>query len=533
MPRLLAAAVAGCLLAGTAAAQPPAGRWKLKIPLDGQSPVLLLGLTKVDGKWAGDFLGSYPPLDAEPTVTGLTVAADGAVRLTLTIQGREFLDFDGRLAKDGKSITGSAAVLGGPPRLADLTASQLPKLVEPLDLAREVVAQTDSGADLFDAGFAVLAKAGAKKLPADEVRAAVDKMAKAATAHGPRWERATALRMAVALGDQPGFAEAAVAQAKRAERLLGDDTPTAVLIDTAETISRVMAAAGKPDEAKRYSASAARLEAKDAGEYLKAALGFTPDAAKPGKGRVALVELFTAAEAAPCAAAELAVVAARQAFAPSDLVVLTYHLHAGSPDPLCNPDGIDRVQFYADKLKQPATVPMLLVNGRVGPKLGGPAGSAKGKFGDLRPPLEAAIGGAAGCKLTLTVTPGAKGTTAKAVVADLKEPGEKIALRFLLAESRVRYTGDSGVRYHQMVVRAAPGGAKGFPLTKAAGEQTVPVDVAAVRAGLTKYLDEFAKGQERFPRPERPLALADLRLVAVVQDDATGEVLAAAQADVK
>jgi hypothetical protein len=248
---------------------------------------------------------------------------------------------------------------------------------------------------------------------------------------------------------------------------------------------------------------------------------------------VALVELFTAADAPPCAAAELTAYAVRQAFAPADVVVLTYHLHAGSPDPLCNPDGIDRVQFYADRLKQQPSVPLLLVNGRVGPKVGGPAASAKGKFGDLRPALEAAIGGPSVCKLTLTVTPGPNGTTAKAVVADLKEPGEKTTLRFFLAESRVRYAGDSGVRYHQMVVRAAPGGGKGFPLPKATAEQTVPVDVDAVRASLTKYLGDFAKEQGGFPRLERPLALNDLKLVAVVQNDATGEVLAAAQADVK
>lgn len=533
MPRLLVAAVAVVLLAGPVAAQPPAGRWKLKVPLDNQTPVLLLNLDKgKDGKWVGDFLGSYPPLDAEPTVSTVSVA-DGAVRFTLTVPGRTLVDFDGRLAQDGKTVRGSAAVFGGPPRVAELTASQLKSLSDPFDLAREVVAQTEGGADLFDAGFAVLSRAGAKKLPADEVRAVVDKLARASAAHGPRWERTAALRMATALCDQKEFADLAVAQAKRAERLLPDDTPLATLIDTAESLSFVMAAAGKADEAKRYAASAARLEGKDAGESVKTALGFTPELAKPGKGRVALVELFTAADAPPCAAAELATYAVRQAFAPDDLVVLTYHLHAGSPDPLCNPDAIDRVQFYADRLKQPPSVPLLLVNGRAGPKVGGPAASAKGKFGDLRPALEAAIGNPAPCKLALTLTPGPKGTTAKAVVTDLKEPGEKTTLRFFLAEGRVRYAGDSGVRYHQMVVRAAPGGSKGFPLTKATAEQTVPVDVETVRASLTKYLGDFAKEQGGFPRPERPLALDDLKLVAVVQNDATGEVLAATQVDVK
>jgi hypothetical protein len=412
-------------------------------------------------------------------------------------------------------------------------ASQLKKLSDPFDLAREVVAQAEGGAELFDAGFAVLAKAADKKLPADEVRGVADKLARAAAAHGPRWERLTALRLATSLGEQPGFADLAVAHARRAERMLTDDTPPAVLIETADALARVMTAAGKPDDAKRYAASAARLETRDASEHLKSALGFTPEAAKPGQGRVALVELFTASEAAPCAAAELAVAAARQAFAPGDLIVLTYHLHAGSPDPLCNPDAIDRVQYYADRQKQPPSVPLLLVNGRPGPKVGGPAGAAKGKFGEVKPAVEAATSGPPACKLTLTVGPGDKGTAAKAVVADLKEPGDKTMLRFFLAETRVRYAGDSGVRYHQMVVRAAPGGAAGFPLTKPSAEQSVPVDVAGVRAKLAKYLDDFAKTDGKFPRPDRPLALADLKLVAVVQNDATGEVLAAAQADVK
>lgn len=533
MPRLLVTAVAGILLAGPVVAQPPAGRWKLRIPLDGQTPVLLINLDKSkDGKWTGDFLGSYPPLDAEPTVRSVTVT-DGAVQLALDIQGRPLIDFDGRLAKDGKAINGSVSVLGGSPRLIELTTSQLKRLSDPFDLAREMVTQSERGIELFDAGFAVLSRAGDKKLPADEVRAIVDKLAKASAAHGPRWERAAALRMAIALCDQPGFADLAVDQARRVERLLADDTPLPTLIDTAESLSFVMAAAGKADEAKRYMASAARLTGKDADESIKTALGFTPERAKPGKGRVALVELFTAAEAPPCAAAELTLYAVRQAFAPADVLVLTYHLHAGSPDPLCNPEGIDRVQFYADRLKQPPSVPMLLVNGRVGPKVGGPVPSAKGKFGDLRPALEATVSGPVVCKLNLSVTTGAKGVLAKAVVTDLKEPGEKAVLRFFLAERRVRYAGDSGVRYHQMVVRAAPGGSKGFPLTKASAEQTVPVDVEAVRTSLNKYLNDFAKEQGGFPRSERPLALTDLQLLAVVQNDATGEVLAAVQADVK
>ena len=136
-------------------------------------------------------------------------------------------------------------------------------------------------------------------------------------------------------------------------------------------------------------------------------------------------------------------------------------------------------------------------------------------------------------KLALTVTPGEKGTTAKATVNDLETPGERTVLRFVLVEQRVRFAGQSGVRYHANVVRAMPGGVKGFPLTKKAHEQTVTIDKAEVRAKLDKFLDEFARAEGEFPKPDRPLALDNLKLVALVQNDATGEVLQAVQVDLK
>jgi hypothetical protein len=49
---------------------------------------------------------------------------------------------------------------------------------------------------------------------------------------------------------------------------------------------------------------------------------------------------------------------------------------------------------------------------------------------------------------------------------------------------------------------------------------------------LTKYLDGFAKTEGPFPRPDRPLAMKNLKLIAFVQNDATREILNAAQVDV-
>jgi hypothetical protein len=95
----------------------------------------------------------------------------------------------------------------------------------------------------------------------------------------------------------------------------------------------------------------------------------------------------------------------------------------------------------------------------------------------------------------------------------------------------VRYTGGNGIRYHHMVVRSMPGGAKGIALTQKSAEHSVSIDADAVRTELTKYLDGFAKSEGPFPRPDRPLAMRNLKLIAFVQNDATREILHAVQVD--
>jgi hypothetical protein len=111
-----------------------------------------------------------------------------------------------------------------------------------------------------------------------------------------------------------------------------------------------------------------------------------------------------------------------------------------------------------------------------------------------------------------------------------------VSLRFALAEERVRYSGGNGIRYHHSVVRAMPGGPKGFPLPKASAEQTVTVKLDEVRAANHKALDEFVgelkKQGADFSFGARPMALKNLKVVAFVQNDETNEVLQAVQVDV-
>lgn len=533
MTRLVAAVVLTALLlaAATAPAQaPPAGRWKFRLDEQGQVVTFLFAFSQSEGKWVGDFLSASAPLKQEPKFSSVQVNGDN-LKFTLAFGDREFLSFDGVAAKDGKTIAGSVSQFGGPLKVTELLPSQLKKLDDPVDLAREDLTQMKAGPELFNAGFAVLGHAAAKKLPAEEVRGVVDRLVKTSAGYGPRWERSVALRLATTLAGQEGYAAVALDQARRAERMLDDDSPAALQMEVFGTLARVAEKAGKSDEAKKHAAMVQKLEARDYAEFARTALGFTPEEFKGRKGkgdRAVLVEVFTGSECAPCAAADLAAQGLLRAFKPTEVIVLEYHLPVSGPDPLMSQDGLERFETYGLR-----AAPSVRINGKPGPPVPGPAAEAQEKYKELRKLVEEPLESTAPVKLALTVSPGEKGYTAKATVNDLEAPGERTVLRFVLMEPRVRFAGQSGVRYHANVVRAIPGGVKGFPLTKKTHEQTVTIDKAEVRAKLDKFLDEFAKTEGEFPKPDRPLALENLKLVALVQNDATGEVLQAVQADLK
>src|SRR5262249_10060234 len=106
----------------------------------------------------------------------------------------------------------------------------------------------------------------------------------------------------------------------------------------------------------------------------------------------------------------------------------------------------------------------------------------------------------------------------------VKDPGEQVKLRVLLVEEKVKYVGGDGMRFHQQVVRALAGGPAGMPVTEKTAKKTVDVNLAELRTGLTKYLDGFA-AERPFPNSDRPMDFAHLKVIALVQDDATGEIL--------
>lgn len=534
MRRPLSAALLLLAAAPLIAADPvkPTGNWKFQFT-EGQTITFLLAFSEEDGKWVGDFIGSNPQLRAEPKVVGLTVK-DDAVRFAINLGEREAFNFEGVLAKDGKKMVGSVSKFGGALEVTELYPSKLKKLTDPVDLAREDFAQREAGGkEWFEAGFLVAGKAAEKKLTADEARGLADKLTKAANGYGPRYEMYVALKLATAFAGQEGFADVAVAQAQRAERMLAEDAPVATQIEVLSAVAAALTKAGKADDAKKYAATLAKLEARDAAEYAKAMLTFDTPAFKGRTAkseRVALVEVFTGAECPPCVAVDVAFDGLLKTYKPTDVVLLQYHVHVPGPDPLTSPDAMERaVRLYGERLSAPS----VQVNGKPVGRGGGGVAAAKEKYAELVEAINAELEKPAAAKVALTAGKDDKGIKVTAKVTDLEKPGDKVTLRFALIEETVRYPGGNGVRFHHHVVRSMPGGVKGFPLTKKEQEQAVVINPDDLRKELAKSLDEFAKEQAEFPRADRPLALKNLKVVAFVQDDATGEVLNATQLDLE
>lgn len=514
-------------------AAPPAGTWKFRTMLNERPVMLLIAFSQAEGKWVCDFLDSRPQLNREPKVTAVTVNG-AAVQFTMSVAGREFLSFDGTAAKDGKKINGSFSQLGGSLQLTEMIPSKLKKLTDPFEMNRETFDQVDNTTgELFDIGFELLPQAAAKKMTPDEVRGLVDRLTKASANYGPRWDRTVALKIAGLLVDQAGFSEIALAQARRAERMLADSDSVGDRIDILDVLNRALVKSNKADEAKPIATQMVRLEARDFADYLKTSpFGEVPEykGRKAKSDRVVLVEAIVGSEFPLSAPIEQSLDALIRAYKPADVLVLNYHFHLPDPaqgDPLTVPETSERLAPLVEQIQRGM---FAFVAGKAGPRIASPA-AAKEFFAGLQSAVDEQLEKPAGCKLTLTAAKGMKGTDIKASIADLDIGSNKMALRFAVVEPRVRYAGGSGARYHQNVVRALPGGGKGFPLTKKQTEQTMNVNPDEIRAALTKSLDEFAKNDGEFPRTCRPMDLKNLKVIAYVQNDSTGDILQAASLD--
>lgn len=532
--------VAAMSLPTVQAADTVVGTWRLSLPVqtrNGQVTLnMLMMFSENDGKWVADFLDSNPPLGADPTMD-IAVKED-ILKFSIKF-GPNNWSYEGKLQAGGKRIKGTVD-LGGQVTLADMVGSQLKSLTKDrFAVLKEAMETTENPNEFFETVFPVLSQATAKKLKPEEVRAVADKANKLAETYGPRWQRTVAFRIADVLAAQEAFTPIALEQARLGERMLTRNDDIATQLKTLDNLASVLRKAKKEADAKAVDDRVAKLEPRDYAEYVKTKLPFKPEEFKGRKGksdRVVLVESFTGAECPQCVAVDLAFDSLGRTYKTTDVVLLQYHVHIPGPDPMTSKDTLERMRFYVKQEDKMGT-PQLYVSGKLDPTGGGPqAKMAKAKYQAFRESIEELLEKPATAKITASVAKDGDALTIKASVTDLEKPGEKVSLRFALAEERVRYAGGNGIRYHHAVVRAMPGGVKGFPLTAKNVEKSLTINVAELRTAQAKYLDEFAAEMEKagndFSFEDRPLGLKNLKIIAFVQNDETNEILQAVQVDV-
>jgi RNA polymerase sigma factor (sigma-70 family) len=548
-----------------------AGTWKVTEFFSGERNLFLIKTEIKDAKLRAELAFAYK--NQVPTAMLKEFRVEGkTIFLTIDTSELEFT-FEGRLAGDGKKILGmvrrtlhegvhpttrNGYIEIGPAMLTITDAKTIADrdvMVQNLNLAKamqgkgkeritaiqEILRKTPDTPAIFVLVHRLLQLSATEKDLELDYQDLVKRAAAVAAACGPVIERDEAMALALLLAKIDGQTDLALKQAQRAEKLLAKDAPLAEQERVLTMLENVLKTAGTEDKLKEVRGRLNLIEAELDKEYLAKMPPFkpTPATEHPKHGRVVVLELFVDAQLELSAAAEAAFAALLKTYPPGEVILLQYHQSRGVPDPLGSPDSDERSNYYrrlfAGKIK---FAPAAVVNGKEPVETRDLAGAVeepamRRHYQGLRDRIRPWFDAEAGPKLKLAATEKEGKIDIQATVDDLDGPGKDKRLRLALVEEAIHYAGNSSIRIHQRVVRSMPGGPAGLMLKEASSKQTVTVDLAELKKQLAGYLGEVSK--KRPPptnlREVRPMDLRNLKVVALVQDDKTGEILQAAEID--
>ncbi len=240
--------------------------------------------------------------------------------------------------------------------------------------------------------------------------------------------------------------------------------------------------------------------------------------------RLVLAEVFTGSGCPPCVGADLAFDAAMERFPRKDLAVVMYHEHVPRPDPMTNPDTMARSKAYEVR-----GVPTYAIDGKTAGGGGGTRDNAGKIYERIVTPIEKDLELPAEAKLTAQAAISGNTVKVTGTVGGVKDKSDDLKVRVLLVEEEIRYSGENGIRFHPMVVRA-------IAEEKADGEYSHTFNVDDVSAGLKKHLNEYEAAGHRgetfkFSEKKDAIDRTDLAVVVIVQDDKTRHVLQSAMID--
>jgi hypothetical protein len=162
---------------------------------------------------------------------------------------------------------------------------------------------------------------------------------------------------------------------------------------------------------------------------------------------------------------------------------------------------------------------------------GGSREMTKGFYDRVRPTIEKRLNTAADADVKLDASLSAGTVKVSAKVDGVKSEAKKLRLQIALAEETLRYSGENGIRFHPMVVRAMAGEmAGGFAVEAGKGTSAEwSFDLAAITKELKVHLDEFEEKRKddkfAFAEKKHEIDATNLVVVAFVQDEDSKQIL--------
>lgn len=560
------------------------GRYKLTLLVYGEDEFLVLDFKPEDSDLQIDVVDAQRFLGPSPKATDISWK-DGELKFTIDSPAMKS-DFVGHLVTEGDQ---AGQVLGTykfrdsdyPARLekteaekvGELTRSQLSTDLVTARRESEAHAKVEklkellekhSGPSLHLVYTELLRAASDVEFAAEEVDQMVATWLEDAAKYGDRWLTQARTKALSALDGQEAYADLSLKLAQDSDASITSETPTDQQAVIVAALAKAAELAGNEKLASEARARSEKLEAKLDEEYLASVPPFEPaefeGRASSEHDRAVLLELFTGAQCPPCVAADVAFDAILETYQPSEVVALQYHLHIPGPDPLTSEASTERQAYYGVR-----GTPSTYFNGEDLAGGGGGMSGAEGKYAMYRSIINDRLDETANAKIDLQVTRSGEklivnvsaqvdeaalatepasdeakeadeAAEEEKEVADENSDEEEAAqdkskapqlrLRLALTEEIIRYVGGNNLRFHHHVVREMPGGVEGKELVAGQTQEELTIDLAELKASQEKYLEDYAETRS-FPNPLPPIDLANLSVVAFVQNDTTKEVLQA------
>ena len=221
-----------------------------------------------------------------------------------------------------------------------------------------------------------------------------------------------------------------------------------------------------------------------------------PEAYKPTSARtnkLVLLELFTGSGCPPCVASDLALDAAMSRYT-DNVISLVYHEHIPQPDPMVAANNNDRRLYYSVN-----GVPTFEIDGSMVARDGSNPGgggrtNTQAVYTNYTSSIDKALEIAPKAALNVKATGEGDQISVTVNVTSLPADAKDLRLHIVLAEKELKFTGENGIRFHPMAVRATAGekGA-GLPIT-AKGTTKYTFSLNQIKDEITKSLAaELAK----------------------------------------